>query len=155
GARMAWRHPLLMRAMAGAHEDGPRPGTAAGDHVESAVADHHGPLRVERELSTRLLDHARRGLAPAALLSKLRDDGIRMVRAMVIAVDSGAAACEARVDRGVNVLKKSLVDDPAADTALVGDDDGRVACPIQQSDSIRAEGIELEQINPIEVAAFF
>src|SRR5437870_5116687 len=118
--RAARRHRLFVRAMAGAHEDRPRAGAGARGHVQTPVADRHRPLRIERQLTAGALDHARRWFTTRALLAQLGDDGIRMMRTEVVAIDARVAGGEPRVNGLVHVLQEWLVDDAAADPALVG-----------------------------------
>src|SRR5678816_3599103 len=113
--RVARRHRLLVRAMTGADENRPRPGVPARANVEAPIADGERALCIDRQLAARLFDHSGRGLPARALDAQLRDDGLRMMRTEVIAVDARVAGGKPLVDRLVNLPQEWLVDDAAPD----------------------------------------
>src|SRR5206468_4249196 len=78
-----------------------------------------------------------------------------MVGTEVIAIDPRVAGRQACIHGLVYVLQEWLVDDAAADPSLVGHHDRRVAGTVEEANRIGGKGVELEQVEPIEVAALF
>src|SRR5215510_14646557 len=60
-------------------------------HVVLGVADHDGPIGIERPLGEGSLDESRRGLAAVAYASILADSLSRVMRTVICPVDVRAA----------------------------------------------------------------
>ena len=75
-----------------------------------------------------------------------------MVRAVVEAVDAGAARLEPRGDVPVGLGDERLLDDAARDARLVRDDDDGEAGAVQQPDGVDAVREEDQPLEAIEVS---
>ena len=144
----------LVNAIPRSHENRPRARRLTRPNIQPPIADHHGAVGIELHLAACLFDQARAGFPAAALLAVVRNDGIRMVRTDAARVDAGASERQAHIDRLMHFSKKRLVDHPAADRRLIGDDHGGETRAIEEPDRVRSPREQVKQLQAVEIRTF-
>ena len=112
GAHAGWRWAFrLARAAAGPDQHATRTHLRGESHVGPFVAHDERAGEIEIVLSRGLQDHAGAGLAALALATIGGVGAIRVMRAVVVRIQPGAASGQASIEGGVNVVHARVVDD--------------------------------------------
>ena len=136
---------MVVLAVAAANQPGAAAGRQAGEDVGRRVADHRRARRRHAEAIDQLQQHARLGLAAAAvLLGTVRTDGDR--------VDAAAGGFDQPAHPLVDGVEHRHVEQAAGDGRLVGGDRDEVAAVVQAGDRIQAARQRLELLRLEDVA---
>jgi hypothetical protein len=125
---------------------------ARRQHIVPSIADNDRARQIESEILRGPAQQPRRGLAAITPAAVLAHGGIRMVRAVIEAVEAGAAEPKPALDRGVRLRDERFGEEPAGDAGLVRDDDDRQAGPIEEPDRVDSKGKKLQALYRIELA---
>jgi hypothetical protein len=76
-----------VRAMTGAHEDRTGTSALARNDVQAAIADCHGALRIQRQLTACPALSSRMRVYGSRTSDAIPNDRVRMMRAVIVAID--------------------------------------------------------------------
>ena len=144
--------PFLIRAPAGAHENGSGADGVTEIDVEPFVAHDPRLCRIDVQILHRIFDHARQGFPAAALHRQFLDRAARMVRAEVqrieIRIGGLQAAPHLRMTRRHELRRNQAM----RDAGLIGHHHEQITGALQEAQRIAGPRVQLEILETVEIA---